>query len=153
MVFEEVLIASDHAGFDLKQVIKDFLKEKNIKVEDLGTYTKESCDYPVFARKLCKELLKREKEGRKVCGILLCGTGIGMSIQANRFKGIRATLCSTEYTAKMSRRHNNANVLCLGGRVLGPELAKAIVEDFLNEEFEGGRHQRRVDYFDKDLEL
>ncbi len=153
MVFEEVLIASDHAGFDLKQVIKDFLKEKNIKVEDLGTYTKESCDYPVYARKLCKELLKREKEGKKVCGILLCGTGIGMSIQANRFKGIRATLCSTEYTAKMSRRHNNANVLCLGGRVLGPELAKAIVKDFLNEEFEGGRHQRRVEYFDKDLDI
>ena len=150
MVFEEVLLASDHAGFDLKQVIKDFLREKNIKFTDLGTYTKEPCDYPIYAQKLCKELLKREKEGKKVCGILICGTGIGMSIQANRFKGIRATLCSTEYTAKMSRRHNNANVLCLGGRVLGPELAKAIVENFLNEDFEGDRHARRISYFDMD---
>ncbi|MBQ9453168.1 MAG: ribose 5-phosphate isomerase B [Desulfovibrio sp.] len=133
-------LASDHAGFALKERLARFLAEKNISVHDEGTYTTESCDYPVFAHSLCAAV-----ENEQGMGILICGTGIGVSMAANRHKGIRAALCTTELQARLARRHNNANVLCLGARIIGEELALAIVEAFLEAQFEGGRHQRRID--------
>ncbi len=140
---KKVFIGSDHAGFELKEKIKDLLSSKNIQVEDLGTYSKESCDYPVFAKKVCEHVLKEDS-----IGILICGTGIGMSMCANRFKGIRAALCTNEYMAKMSRLHNDANILCLGARVIGESLAKEIVEVFISTPFEEGRHLRRINLID-----
>ena len=124
---------------ELVQFVKDQGMEA-VAVTDHGTYSKESCDYPVFAHALCNAV-----EAEDVPGILICGTGIGMSIAANRHKGIRAALCTTELHARFTRLHNNANVLCLGARVTGVELALAIVDTFLSTEFEGGRHQRRID--------
>ena len=134
-------IASDHGGFALKQEIMAHLKETGVAFEDLGTYSEESVDYPVYAAKLGKAVAAGEYER----GILICGTGIGISIAANKIHGIRCALCSDCYSAEMSRRHNNANVLAMGGRTLGGELAKKITDTFLTTEFEGGRHQRRVD--------
>ena len=136
----KIILGCDHAGFGLKQKLCVLLKQKGFDVIDIGCDSTASCDYPVFAKKLCKEVLKEDG-----LGILICGSGIGMSITANKIKGIRAALCFNEYMAKMSRRHNNANVLCLGARVIGEDLAVSIVEVFLREEFEGGRHQRRID--------
>lgn len=138
---EKIIIASDHGGFELKEKIIAYLNENNYEVEDLGTNSKESCDYPVFAKKLCKELL--ENNIKK--GILVCGTGLGMQITANKFKGIRAVCVSDTYSAKMSREHNDSNVLCLGARVLGEGLAKDIIDVWLKTNFLGERHQRRVD--------
>ena len=134
-------IASDHGGFGLKQEIMAHLRSLGVEFEDLGTYSEESVDYPVYAHKLGKAVAAGEYE----CGILICGTGIGISIAANKIDGIRCALCSDCYSAEMSRRHNNANVLAMGGRTLGVELAKKITETFLHTGFEGGRHQRRVD--------
>ncbi len=134
-------IASDHGGFALKQALMAHLRESGVEFEDLGTYSEESCDYPVYAEKLGRAVAAGEYEK----GILICGTGIGISIAANKIRGVRAALCSDCYSAEMSRRHNNANVLALGGRVLGVELAKRIVDTFLTAPFEGGRHQRRVE--------
>ena len=134
-------IASDHAGFALKQEIMAHLRATGVEFEDLGTYSEESCDYPVYAEKLGKAVAAGDYEK----GILICGTGIGISIAANKIHGVRAALCGDCYSAEMCRRHNNANVLALGGRVLGVELAKRIVDTFLTAPFEGGRHQRRVD--------
>ena len=134
-------IASDHGGFALKQEIMIHLKDIGVEFEDLGTYSEESVDYPVYAHKLGKAVGAGEYER----GILICGTGIGISIAANKIHGIRCALCSDCYSAEMSRRHNNANVLAMGGRTLGAELAKKIVDTFLGTGFEGGRHQRRVD--------
>ncbi len=133
-------IASDHGGFALKQEIMAHLREQGVAFEDLGTYTEESCDYPVYAEKLGRAVAAGEYER----GILLCGTGVGISIAANKIRGIRAALCSDCFSAEYARRHNDANVLALGGRVLGPELAKRIVDTFLAADFEGGRHARRV---------
>ena len=141
---EKILIASDHGGFELKEKIKQYLIEKNYDVLDLGTNSNSSCDYPVFAKKLCKEVLNTTTKG-----ILVCGTGLGMQISANRFKGIRAVCVSDTFSAKMSRAHNNSNVLCLGGRVLGVGLAKEILDAWLNTEFENGRHQERIDLIDE----
>lgn len=141
---EKIIIASDHGGFELKEEIKFFLKN-NFDIEDLGTYSTESCDYPVYAKKLCKKILNNEAKK----GILVCGTGLGMQIAANRFKGIRAVCVTETFSAKMSRAHNNSNVLCLGGRVLGSGLAKEIVQIWLNTEFLGSYHQRRIDMLDK----
>ena len=138
---EKIIIASDHGGFELKEKIIAYLNENNYEVGDLGTNSKESCDYPVFAKKLCKELL--ENNIKK--GILVCGTGLGMQITANKFKGIRAVCVSDTYSAKMSREHNDSNVLCLGARVLGEGLAKDIIDVWLKTDFLGERHQRRVD--------
>ena len=135
-----IAIGCDHGGFPLKKEIIKFLESAGYEYEDFGTYSEESCDYPVFAHALCHAV---EAEG--VPGILICGTGIGMSIAANRHKGIRAALCTTELHARFTRLHNNANVLCLGARVTGVELALAIVDTFLSTGFEGGRHQRRID--------
>ncbi len=133
-------LASDHAGFALKERLARFLVGKDIAIHDEGTYTTESCDYPFFAHSLCSAVEKEQG-----MGILICGTGIGVSMAANRHKGIRAALCTTELQARLARRHNNANVLCLGARIIGEELALAIVEAFLEAQFEGGRHQRRID--------
>ncbi len=138
---EKIIIASDHGGFELKEKIIAYLNENNYEVGDLGTNSKESCDYPIYAKKLCKELL--ENNIKK--GILVCGTGLGMQITANKFKGIRAVCVSDTYSAKMSREHNDSNVLCLGARVLGEGLAKDIIDVWLKTDFLGERHQRRVD--------
>ena len=136
-----ILIASDHAAFDLKEHLVTFLKEMNHEVEDLGVERVESVDYPDFAHRLAEGVGR----GDGVQGILICGTGLGMSMAANRHSGIRAALCHDAYTAAMARKHNDANVLCLGARVLGIGVAEQVVRVFLSTPFEGGRHQRRVD--------
>lgn len=136
----KIVIASDHAGFDLKSEIISYLKSKNIDVVDLGPDTaKTSVDYPDYAKKAVDFVL-----AENCLGILICGTGIGMSISANRFKGIRAALVGDTYSAKMTKRHNNANIICMGSRVIGAGLAIDIVDTWLNESFEGGRHQARL---------
>ena len=137
----KIAVGSDHGGFEFKQLIIDFLQEIGQEVDDVGCYDTESVDYPDFADKVCA----RVQSGACEQGILICGTGIGMSISANRHRDIRAALCHESYTARMSREHNNANVLCLGGRVLGPEIALDIVGTWVQTEFAGGRHQRRLD--------
>ena len=137
---QNIHIGCDHAALELKNVIIRQLEERGLTVTDHGTYTPDSCDYPDIAHDVA---LAVEKEDGT--GILLCGTGIGMSMAANHHKGIRAALCTTELHANLSRRHNNANILCLGARMTGVELAKAIVEAFLTTDFEGGRHKRRID--------
>lgn len=138
-----VFIGSDHAGFALKQLIVSQLGSEGYNVIDLGPEQAKSCDYPLFAQKVCARVLEDE-----ALGILVCGTGIGMSMAANRIAGIRAALCTCEFHAKATRQHNNANVLCLGERVTGPGVALDLVRIFLNTSFEGGRHQRRIDLFD-----
>lgn len=134
-------IGSDHGGFELKTRVIEHLKNEGIEVRDFGTYTGDSCDYPDIAEVVCKSVMSGECER----GILICGTGIGISIAANKVDGIRAALCSDVFSAKMARQHNNANIICLGGRVTGCELAFMIVDTFISQEFEGGRHQRRID--------
>lgn len=136
-----ISIGCDHGGFELKKVLMSFLTEKGFEFTDEGTYDTNSVDYPDIAKKVCTKVQKGEAE----FGILVCGTGIGMNICANKYKGIRAAQCSDTFSAKMTRRHNNTNVITMGGRVIGPELAKEIVFEFLTNEFEGGRHQARVD--------
>jgi len=143
-----IYIASDHTALDLKKVLVIYLKDNKYRVKDLGTYTHKRVHYTVFAKKLCRYVLS-SKASNMSRGILLCRTGIGMSIMANRFKGIRAAVCVNEHMAKMSVKHNNANILCLGSRIIGEELALAIVSIFLNEQFEGGRHEIRVNHYDK----
>mgnify|MGYP005903422087 CR=1 FL=1 len=145
-----VYIGSDHAGLELKAALVKRLSEKGHDVHDLGPATTESCDYPVYAKGVCGKVLAdagNATPGDEPAsfGILVCGTGIGMSMTANHIPGIRAALCTTELHARFTRLHNNANVLCLGARVTGVELALAIVDTFLSTEFEGGRHQRRID--------
>ncbi len=139
-----VALATDHGGFALKMVIGEHLKGRGIEVLDLGTDSTTSVDYPEYAQKLAEAMLSGEAEK----GILFCGAGIGMSMVANRYKGIRAALCHDHFTAVVSRRHNDANVLVLGGRILGPDLAIEIVDTWLATPFEGGRHARRVDKID-----
>jgi ribose 5-phosphate isomerase B len=139
MTKKTIIICSDHAGFPMKEELKSYIQDQGIEILDVGTNSLDSCDYPVYAQDLCKEVLTRD-----TLGILVCGSGIGMSMTANKVQGIRAALCTNEYLARMTRKHNNANVLCLGGRVLGIDLARAIVDEFLNNEFEGGRHQKRI---------
>lgn len=136
-----LVIGCDHGGFELKNIIIEHLKEQGKEVLDVGCFTPESVDYPVIAKELCKKITDGEAE----LGILVCGTGIGMSMAANKIKGIRAACCSDTFSARLTRNHNNANVLCLGGRVVGPGLALDLVDNFVNAEFEGGRHQRRID--------
>ena len=138
-------IGSDHGGFELKEYLKKFLFDLNIEIKDFGCFSTDSVDYPDIAIPLCKEL----QRGSLDRGILICGTGLGMSITANRFRGIRATLCNDIFSAKMSRRHNDSNLLCLGGRILGKDLAKEILITWLNEKFEGDRHIRRLKKIDE----
>jgi ribose 5-phosphate isomerase B len=142
---KNIFIGSDHRGFELKSLIVDHIRELGYKVEDIGCHSRESCDYPVYGLKLTEKMA--EGEGEDI-GILICGTGIGMSIVANRNPYIRAALCGNEFMAKMSRMHNNANVLVLGSMVIGQSLALEIVDIWLNTEFEGGRHQNRLDMID-----
>jgi len=135
-----IALGCDHGGFALKMEIKQFLVSAGHEVHDVGCYSEESVDYPDLADKVCKELI----DGRSAYGILICGTGIGMSIAANRYRQIRAALCHEAFTAKMSREHNDANVLCLGARVLGVGVALDIVATWLETKFAGGRHLRRI---------
>ena len=136
-----IAIGSDHGGYALKQEIMEYLRQTGVEFEDLGCYEPVSVDYPDIAKKVCA----RVTEGTAKLGILVCGTGIGMSICANKIKGIRAAQCADTFSARMTRCHNNSNVLTLGGRTVGPELAKDIVKEFLTAEFEGGSHQTRID--------
>lgn len=136
-----IAIGSDHAGFALKKEIIAHLREKGTDLLEMGCMDGESCDYPLVAREVCEKVTKGEAE----LAILVCGTGIGISIAANKCRGIRAAVCTDCYTAKFTRLHNNANVLCLGGRVTGSGAACEIVDTFLSTSFEGGRHQRRVE--------
>lgn len=143
---EVIAIACDHAGYHLKTEVVKLLTELGVQVDDLGcSSSEESVHYPVFGKKVVDRVLSRA-HGR---GILICGTGLGMSIIANRFPGIRAALCHDVSTAVMSRRHNDANLLVLGGRMLGPQLAREIVHAWLTTPFDGGRHQERLDLLEK----
>ncbi len=135
----KIIIGSDHGGFLLKEKVKSFLNKNGYEVIDEGTYNTDSVDYPDYAKKVCKKVL-----AENAIGILMCGTGIGISISANKIKGIRCALCSDEYSAKMAKEHNNANVLALGARVIGEELAYSIIETFLKNKFVYGRHEKRV---------
>lgn len=136
----KIAIGADHGGFELKEKIVEYLKENNIEYFDFGTYSNESCDYPIYAETVANEVAK----GSFNRGILVCGSGIGMSVAANKVKGIIAALCWNIATAKSARTHNNSNILCLGERQLDMDLAMQIVKVWLNTEFEGGRHERRV---------
>ena len=138
---KKIVMASDHAGFDLKNTLVEQLKNDGYDVEDAGTYSKDSCDFPVFAEKACRYML----DGKAELCILVCGTGIGMSMAANKHRGIRAALCGDTYSARFTRMHNDANVLCMGANVVGGGLAFDIIDTFLSNEFEGGRHKVRVD--------
>jgi len=138
---EKIAIASDHGGFDLKENIIAFLLKKGLEIDNLGAHSTDSVDYPDYGIKLAQAIIDK----KFVRGILICGTGIGMSIVVNRFPGIRGALCSDVYTARMCREHNDSNILIMGGRVIEVSLAIEILETWLNTEFEGGRHQRRLD--------
>jgi len=138
-----IIIGSDHAGFVMKEIIKEYLIGLDYTVEDVGAFSEDSVDYPDFAKKVAKKVQNSDNYG-----ILICGTGIGMSMTANRFKNVRCALCHDAYTAEFARKHNNANILAFGGRTTGVEIAKQMVYIFLNTSFEGGRHQRRVNKID-----
>ena len=137
----KIPIASDHTGIILKDEIKKYLTELGYEPVDMGTHTEESVHYPDFGFKVGQAVASGEYEK----GIIICGTGVGISISANKVKGIRAVVCSEPYSAAMSRAHNDTNILSMGARVVGTELAKMIVKSFLDTEFEGGRHQKRID--------
>lgn len=137
----KIALGNDHAGLELKKEILNHLQSKGVDIEDFGTYTTESCDYPDFAEKVAKAVVSKECD----FGILVCGTGIGISIAANKVSGARAALCGDTFSAHACREHNNANILALGARVVGVGLALDIVDIFLESEFEGGRHSKRVD--------
>ena len=139
----KIALGSDHGGFGLKQTLVEKLQDAGYEIIDCGCNSSDSVDYPNFADQVCDLVLS----GDAKLGILVCGTGIGMSMAANRHRGIRAALCHDEYTARMSREHNDANVLCLGDRVLGSGVAGAIVDVWLQTEFAGGRHRRRIEMF------
>ena len=136
----KIAIGSDHLGLELKNIIRDFLKEKEIEFKNFGTMYKEPVDYPDIAEKVAKAVAKGEYER----GILVCGTGIGMAIAANKVKGIRAAVCHDLYSAERSRKSNNAQIMTMGALIIGPELAKKLVEVWLNSEFQGGRSERKV---------
>lgn len=137
----KVTIGCDHGAYELKEEMVKYLSSKGIEVEDVGTYSKDSVHYPIYAGAVCRALQAKKCD----YGILLCSTGIGMSIAANKYKGVRAALCGDTYSAKYTRLHNDSNVLCIGALVTGMGLAKEIADIFLSTEFEGGRHQTRVD--------
>ncbi len=137
----KIAIGSDHGGLDLKEAVKEHLVKKGYEVKDFGTHTKESCDYPDVAETVALNVVDKNFD----FGILICGTGIGIGIAANKVKGIRAALCHDTFSAHATREHNNANILTMGERVIGQALALDIVDTFLGAEFEGGRHQNRID--------
>ena len=137
----KIVLANDHSAVDMKKEILAHLEEKGYQVIDIGTNSPESCDYPVFGERAGKMVASGEAD----LGILICGTGVGISLAANKVKGVRACVCSEPYSAKLSRMHNDTNILAFGARVVGTQLAKMIVDEWLAAEFEGGRHKRRVD--------
>lgn len=139
----KIAIGADHGGFRMKEMLKQFVCGLGHEVEDVGCHCEDSVDYPGYAKTVCGMV----KSGSHAAGILICGTGIGMSMVANRCPAVRAALCHDEYTARLSREHNNANVLCLGARVTGDGVAQGLVKAWLETEFVGGRHQRRIDQF------
>ena len=141
----KIAIASDHGGFELKTQLIEYYKKQGLTLQDMGTYSSDSCDYPDIAEKLCQAILA----GTFETGILVCGTGIGISIAANRHKGIRAAVLYSDDVARLAREHNNANVAVFGGRTMTKEEACRRMDIFLQTEFEGGRHQRRIDKLDK----
>ncbi len=134
-------VATDHAGIDLKDITVEMLRSKGHEVEDLGPFSKDRVDYPDYAVKVCEAVLADETAH----GVLICGSGIGMSMSANRFHGIRAALCHDAYTATMARAHNNANILCFGERIVGVGVAESIIDSWIAGAFEGGRHAGRVE--------
>lgn len=137
----KIAIGNDHTALEMKGEIKKFLEEKGYEVIDYGTDSAESCDYPIYGEKVGNAVASGEAD----LGIAICGTGVGISLACNKVKGIRCCVCSEPYTARLSRMHNDSNVLAFGARVIGPEMAKMITEEWLNAKYEGGRHQRRVD--------
>ncbi len=141
----KIAIASDHGGFELKEIVKAHLEERAFEVMDLGTHSDASVDYPVYG-KACGEAVVN---GEADCGIVVCGTGIGISIAANKVKGVRCGLCTSVEMAQLTKQHNNANVLALGGRTTAPELALQIVDAWIDTDFEGGRHERRTNMLDE----
>ena len=142
---KKIVVGADHGGVELKNLVKKHLEAKGYDIIDVGTHTTDSCDFPIYAHKLCKKI----QEGEAPLGILVCGTGIGMSMAANKHRGIRAACCSDTFSARLTRLHNNANVLCFGGRVVGAGLALDLVDNFVETEFEGDRHIRRISLFEK----
>jgi ribose 5-phosphate isomerase B len=136
-----IALGCDHAGVQLKGAIAEFLASRGVEAKDFGTFDEASCDYPDYAQKVGEAVVRGEAER----GILVCGTGVGISIAANKIEGVRAALCSDTFTARMSREHNDSNVLCLGARVVGTGLALDVVAAWLDTAFEGGRHERRID--------
>lgn len=140
-----ISLGCDHGGYELKKIIKEYFKEKGIEYRDYGTYSEESVDYPKYALEVAESVASGECE----CGILCCGTGIGVSIAANKVPGVRAATVGDVFSARATKQHNNANVLCLGQRVIGEGLALLIIDEWLNTKFEGGRHQTRIDLVSK----
>ena len=141
----KIAIASDHTGVELKSEIIKYLKELGHEVSDFGTNSAESIDYPIYGKKVSEEISKGNYDG----GVLICGTGIGISLAANKIKGIRAAVCSEPYSAKLSKQHNNSNIIAFGARVVGVDLAKMIVKEWIEAKFEGGRHLKRVELISK----
>ena len=141
----KVVIGSDHAGYDMKENLKKYLISQNVEVIDCGTYSDSSVDYPDYAKAVCTKVLDKET----TLGILVCGTGIGMSIAANKIHGIRAALCLYPTMAELARKHNNANILVLGGRIMGTDIARWTVDAFFRTSFDGGRHQNRLDKIER----
>lgn len=137
----KIAIGSDHVGIELKPQIIKYIMESGHEIDDFGPFSSERTDYPIYGKKVAEAVTSGDYDR----GILICGTGVGISISANKVKGIRAVVCSEPYSAKLSRQHNNTNVLAFGSRVIGSELAKMIVKEWLETEYEGGRHQRRID--------
>ena len=140
---KKLVIGCDHAAPELKAIVRDHLIERGFDVVDVGTHTTDSCNYPDYAHALCEKIQSGECE----LGILICGTGIGMSMAANKHKGIRAACCSDTFSARLTRLHNDANVLCFGARVVGQGLAVDLADIFVDTEFEGGKHKKRIDMF------
>lgn len=141
----KLAIGSDHVGFELKPVIIEYLEELRHEVTDFGPYSSERTDYPIYGKKVAEEVAA----GNFDCGILICGTGVGISISANKVKSIRAVVCSEPYSARLSKEHNNTNILAFGSRVVGSELAKMIVKEWLDAKFEGGRHSKRIEMLNR----
>ena len=137
----KIAIGNDHTAVELKNHIKEFLENKGYDVTDFGTSSEERTDYPIYGYKVARSVADKKFD----FGILICGTGIGISLAANKVKGIRAAVCSEPYSARLTRAHNNANIIAFGARVVGPSMAEMIVEEFLTTEYEGGRHQKRID--------
>ena len=144
-VIMKIAIGSDHVGIDMKKEIVNYLSELGYEVNDFGAYTSERTDYPIYGKKVADGVAS----GQYDAGVLICGTGIGISISANKVKGIRAAVCSEPYSAKLSKEHNNSNIIAFGSRVVGVDLAKMIVKEWLDAKYEGGRHSNRINMISK----